>query len=103
MAAITGRAALRQFRAQAKLSHLLSTARSEARLSSLAILEQRDGKLNMSSFSAVVAAQKLGGSVTALVAGKDAKAVAESAAQLKGVEKVLYINNDAYEKVCLYD
>ncbi|KAG5302573.1 electron transfer flavoprotein alpha-subunit [Histoplasma capsulatum] len=38
-------------------------------LSTLAVLEQRDGKIQGSSLSAITAAQKLGGSVTAFVAG----------------------------------
>ena len=38
---------------------------SYARLaSSLAVLEQRDGKLNIASLASVAAAQKIGGSVT---------------------------------------
>jgi electron transfer flavoprotein alpha subunit len=102
MASIARKTALMQVRAQTKVSHLFSIShlRFNARLlSSLAILEQRDGKLNQSSISAIVAAQKLGGSVTAFVAGRDAKAVAERAAKIKGVEKVIYVANDAYERV----
>ena len=69
-------------------------------LSSLALLEQRDGKLNVSSLAAVTAAQKLGGSITGFVAGKNIKSVAEEAAKVKGLEKVVYVENDAYDKVC---
>lgn len=69
-------------------------------LSTLAVLEQRDGKLQASSYSAVTAAQKLGGSVTAFVAGKGVKATAAAeAAKIKGLEKVLAVDNEAYEKV----
>ncbi|KAI6577539.1 hypothetical protein MCOR04_006647 [Pyricularia oryzae] len=67
-------------------------------LSSLAVLEQRDGKLNAGSLSAVTAAQKLGGSVHAIVAGSSVKGVAEAAAKVGGVEKVLVVENSAYEK-----
>lgn len=69
-------------------------------LSTLAVLEQRDGKLQQSSLSAVAAAQKLGGSVTAFVAGKDVKGTAAAeAAKIKGLEKVVAVDNEAYEKV----
>ncbi|KAF2456251.1 hypothetical protein BDY21DRAFT_364964 [Lineolata rhizophorae] len=47
-------------------------------LSSLAVLEQRDGKLNVASLAAVTAARRLGGSVTGFVAGGPGiRAVAE--------------------------
>lgn len=77
-----------------------STCRGYARcLSSLAIVEQRDGNLKNASLSAITAAQKLGGSVTALVAGADVQPVAETVAKVKGVNKVIVVNNSAYEKV----
>jgi len=65
----------------------------------LAVLEQREGKLNVSSLSAVTAAQKLGGSVTGFIAGSGIKAVAEEAAKVKGLEKIIYVENAAYDKV----
>jgi electron transfer flavoprotein alpha subunit len=68
-------------------------------LSTLVLLEQRGGKLQPASLNAVSAAAKLGGSVTALAAGAGAKAVAEEAAKLKGLEKVLVVENGAYDKV----
>lgn len=71
-------------------------------LSSLAVLEQREGKLLGSSLSSVTAAQKLGGSITGIVAGSRIKSVAEEAANVKGVEKVIMIENGAYDKVCFY-
>ncbi|KAL4865628.1 hypothetical protein BDV12DRAFT_188015 [Aspergillus spectabilis] len=68
-------------------------------LSTLAVLEQRDGKLQSSSVSAISAALKLGGSVTAFVAGSGVKATsAAEAAKYKGVENVVAVENDAYEK-----
>ncbi|KAK8159603.1 electron transfer flavoprotein-like protein subunit alpha [Phyllosticta citrichinensis] len=67
-------------------------------LSTLALLEQRDGKLNHGSLTAVSAAQKLGGPVTAFIAGNNVKPVAEQAAKIKGLEKVVYVDNAAYEK-----
>ncbi|TID26735.1 Electron transfer flavoprotein alpha subunit [Venturia nashicola] len=75
--------------------HLSALARL---LSSLAVLEQREGKLNTSSLSAVTAAQKLGGSVTGFIAGSSIKAVAEEAAKVKGIEKIIYVDNGAYDK-----
>ncbi|KAK4697360.1 electron transfer flavoprotein alpha subunit, partial [Lecanoromycetidae sp. Uapishka_2] len=50
-------------------------------LTSLAVLEQREGKLQNASLSAVTAAQKLGGSITGFIAGSGAKSVAEEAAK----------------------
>ncbi|KAL2867144.1 ribosomal protein L1p/L10e family-domain-containing protein [Aspergillus lucknowensis] len=68
-------------------------------LSTLAVLEQRDGKLQSSSVSAISAALKLGGPVTAFVAGSGVKATsAAEAAQYKGVEKVVAVESEAYEK-----
>ncbi|RDW79632.1 electron transfer flavoprotein subunit alpha [Coleophoma cylindrospora] len=67
-------------------------------LSTLAVLEQRDGKLNHASLSAVTAAQKLGGSITGFVAGGNIKAVADEAAKVGGIEKVVAVDNSAYEK-----
>lgn len=69
-------------------------------LSTLAVLEQRDGKLQNSSLSAIAAAQKLGGPVTAFLAGAGVKGTsAAEAAKIKGLEKVVAVENDAYEKV----
>jgi len=67
-------------------------------LSTLAVLEQREGKLNMASLAAVTAGQKLGGSVTGFVAGSNIKAVAEEAAKVEGLEKVIYVENGDYDK-----
>ena len=68
-------------------------------VSSLAVLEQRDGKLQNASLSAVTAAQKLGGSITAFVAGSGLKAVVEEAVKVKGVNKVIMVENGSYDKV----
>ena len=70
-------------------------------LSSLAVLEQRNGKLENASLSAVTAAQKLGGSVTGFVAGSGIRSVAEEAAKVQGLEKVIIVENGAYDKVRL--
>ena len=94
---------LRQARKQPRLSQptVLPQYSALARLlSTLALLEQREGKLNVSSLAAVTAAQKLGGSVTGFVAGSGVKAVADEAAKVKGIDKVVYVENGAYDKVC---
>jgi electron transfer flavoprotein alpha subunit len=76
------------------------TSISLARLiSSLAILEQREGKLNNGSLSAVTAAQKLGGSITGFLAGSNIKSVAEEAAKVGGIETIIAIDNGAYDRV----
>ncbi|PGH15395.1 hypothetical protein AJ80_05579 [Polytolypa hystricis UAMH7299] len=68
-------------------------------LSTLAVLEQRDGKIQGSSLSAITAARKLGGSVTAFVAGTGVKGTAAvEAAKMQGLDKVLAVDNAAYEK-----
>lgn len=71
-------------------------------LSSLALLEQRDGKLQNASLSAVTAAQKLGGSITGFIAGSGVKSVAEAAAKVKGLDKIIMVENGAYDKVSLW-
>lgn len=68
-------------------------------LSTLAILEQKDGQLNLSSLSAFTAAQKLGGTIHGFVAGSSIKGVAAEAAKVDGVEKIITVENGAYEKV----
>ena len=68
-------------------------------LSTLAILEQRDGSLNRGSLSSITAAKQLGGPVHAFVAGADTKAVADEVATAEGLDKVVFVDNDAYSKV----
>lgn len=75
---------------QDQLSRLLST---------LAVLEQREGQLQIGSLGTVTAASKLGGSITGFIAGSEAKKVAEAAAKAKGLEKVIYVESGAYDKV----
>ena len=102
MWATSRHSALRQIRRQINSTRAFSPTQQSlyARLlSSLAILEQRDGKLNHASLSAVTAAQKLGGSITAFVAGSNIQSVAEEAAKVDGIEKVVMVDNGAYDKV----
>ena len=97
---------LRQFRTIAQLSSSPLSALHDTpfsrNLSSLALLEQRDNKLNVSSLAAVSAAQKLGGSVTGFIAGKDAKAIAEEVSKVEGLEKVIFVASEAYDKARLF-
>ena len=69
-------------------------------LSTLAILEQREGQLNKNSLSAVTAARNLGGSITGFIAGSNVRPMAEEAAKMQGVEKIIAIENGSYDKVC---
>jgi electron transfer flavoprotein alpha subunit len=68
-------------------------------LSTLAILEQREGQLNHASLGAIAAAKKLGGPVHGFVAGSNIRKVAEEAAKVDGVEKIIAVENAAYDKV----
>jgi hypothetical protein len=97
MLSSVSRSVLRQARPQFRVQSLSQLQRL---LSTLAVLEQNNGKLNTGSLSAVTAAQKLGGSVTAFVAGGSIKSVAEEAAKVEGVEKVVSVDNAAYDRVC---
>jgi electron transfer flavoprotein alpha subunit len=66
--------------------------------STLTVLEQRDGKLNMSSLASISAAQKVGGSVHGIVAGSNIKTVADQASKVEGLEKVIFIENGDYDR-----
>lgn len=67
-------------------------------LSTLAILEQRNGQLNHASLSAITAAKQLGGPVHGFVTGEKAKEAAQEVAKVVGVEKVVAVDNIAYDK-----
>ena len=67
-------------------------------LSTLALLEQRDGRLEKGSLSAVTAGQRLGGPVTAFLAGSQARPAAEEAAKVHGLQDVTLVENGAYDK-----
>lgn len=80
---------------------IVSRAYARSRLlSTLAVLEQRDGQLNHGSLSAFTAAKKLGGTVHGFIAGSSVSAAAQEAAKIEGVEKIITVDNGAYEKVC---
>lgn len=98
-----GQSVLRQARTQLRRKSgptaIASLSALSRLLSSLAVLEQKDGKLNHGSLGAITAAQKLGGSITGFVAGSNIKAVAEEAAKVAGVEKIIAVDNGAYDRV----
>lgn len=52
----------------------------------------------MSSLASISAAQKLGGSVHGFVAGGNVKQVADQASKVEGLEKVIFVDNSAYDK-----
>ena len=62
------------------------------------LLAEHDNKtLKDATHKTLTAAKALGGDVHVLVAGKDARAVADAAAKLAGVAKVLLADAPAYE------
>ncbi|TCB82221.1 FAD-binding protein [Acinetobacter sp. ANC 4173] len=65
-------------------------------MSILVIAEHDNKTLNSATLNVVAAAQKIGGDITVLVAGSGAQAVADQAAQVAGVSKVLLADNAAY-------
>ncbi|MEZ2903050.1 FAD-binding protein [Acinetobacter terrestris] len=65
-------------------------------MSILVIAEHDNKALNGATLNVVAAAQKIGGDITVLVAGAGAQAVADQAAQVAGVSKVLLADNAAY-------
>jgi hypothetical protein len=93
---------LRAARTQLRQSQAIAVPQYSAfaRLAStFAVLEQKDGKFQPASLAAVTAGTKLGGSITAFVAGSGVKSVAEEIGKAKGIEKVIYVENGAYDKV----
>ncbi|PVH99708.1 electron transfer flavo protein-like protein subunit alpha [Periconia macrospinosa] len=101
MFSVARKSVLRQARTQLRLSQPVTvpqyTSYSKL-LSTLALLEQKDGKLSNSSLVAISAGTKLGGPITAFVAGSGAKSVAEEAAKVKGIEKIVYVENASYDR-----
>jgi electron transfer flavoprotein alpha subunit len=104
MLPLTAKAALARRAAgfAGRSSGLLSRAYARSRLqSTLAILEQKDGQLNHGSLSAFTAAQKLGGPVHGFIAGSNISSAAQEAAKVNGVEKIITVDNAAYDKVSI--
>ncbi|WP_326518368.1 FAD-binding protein [Acinetobacter sp. CAAS 2-6] len=65
-------------------------------MSILVIAEHDNKTLNSATLHVVAAAQKIGGDITVLVAGSGAQAVADAAAKVAGVGKVLLADNAVY-------
>ena len=65
-------------------------------MSILVIADHNNQSLNGATLNVVAAAQKIGGDITVLVAGSGAQAVADAAAKVAGVSKVLLADNAAY-------
>ena len=68
-------------------------------MTSLVIAEHDNKVLKDATAKTVAAAAQLGGSVHVLVAGHDCASVAEAAAKLAGVEKVLVADDASYAKL----
>jgi len=65
-------------------------------MSVLVIAEHDNAALKPATLHAVTAASKLGGDIHVLVAGANARPVAEAAARVAGVARVLLVEADAY-------
>ena len=65
-------------------------------MSILVIADHNNQVLNGATLNVVAAAQKIGGDITVLVAGSGAQAVADAAAKVAGVSKVLLADNTVY-------
>lgn len=65
-------------------------------MSILVIADHNNQVLNGATLNVVAATQKIGGDITVLVAGSGAQAVADAAAKVAGVSKVLLADNAAY-------
>lgn len=67
-----------------------------AGINTLLYVEHKDGSISGATLNALTAAKKLGGSVTALVAGDAPESVADQIAKFQGISKVLTAKNAAY-------
>ncbi len=65
-------------------------------MSVLVLAEHDNATLNVATLNAVTAAQQIDSSVDILVAGSGCQAVADAAAQVAGIGKVLLADNEAY-------
>src|SRR5437016_8952346 len=66
-------------------------------MTTLLLAEHDNKSLKDATAKALTAAKALGGDVHVLVAGKDARSVADGAAKLEGVGKVLIADGGSYE------
>ncbi len=65
-------------------------------MATIIVADHDNNELKPSTLSVVTAAQKIGGDITILVAGQGCAAVAEQAAKVTGVSKVLSCDDAAY-------
>lgn len=65
-------------------------------MATLVIAEHDNAALNVATLNTVAAAQAIGGDIEVLVAGQNCAAVAEAAAKVVGVRKVLVADDAAY-------
>ena len=66
-------------------------------MGTLVVAEHDNASLNPATLNAIAAAEALGGVIDVLVAGSGCGAVAEAAAKVPGVGKILVADNAAYE------
>ena len=66
-------------------------------MSILIVAEHDNVGLNAATLNAVTAALEIGGDIDMLVAGKDSTSVAEQAAEVANIGKILHANDQAYE------
>ncbi|KAJ8344043.1 hypothetical protein SKAU_G00313720 [Synaphobranchus kaupii] len=65
--------------------------------STLVVAEHNNDKLSPITLNAITAASRVGGEVSCLVAGTNCTKVAEELSKVKGVQKVLLAQHDAYK------
>ena len=65
-------------------------------MTNLVLVEHDNKAVKSATLHVIPAAQKIGGEIHLLVAGKDCRAVAEEAAKIPGVAKVLLADDAAY-------
>lgn len=68
-------------------------------MSILVLAEHNNSELNQATLNTVAAAVAIGGDISVLVAGHNCADVAEGAAKIAGVSKVLVADNAAYENM----
>jgi len=66
-------------------------------MATLVYAEHDNASLNAATLNVVAAAKAIGNDITILVAGAGCAAVADEAAKVEGVSKVLLADNAAYE------
>ncbi|WP_448566375.1 electron transfer flavoprotein subunit alpha/FixB family protein [Thalassotalea ganghwensis] len=67
-------------------------------MSILVYAEHDNSELKADTLKTIAAAQKIGGDIDVLVAGEGCRSVAEQAAKISGINKVLVADNAAYKK-----